>query len=181
MQFFFFCFYFPPQENKSASCMMSGFLQYSDNPKTWQRVFAVINKTQPLVLSLYAAEQVRQKNFFFPYIQNDDLPFYTFFFFPLSTQDTKPLSCISLLGCITEDPPQELHGQSCFNLRQSKSCHKFACENADVKRAWLAALGAAATGSDDCASESSGEEFIIVQEQATHRLFPHRLWATFYF
>ncbi|XP_051911606.1 FYVE, RhoGEF and PH domain-containing protein 4-like isoform X1 [Hippocampus zosterae] len=117
----------------SASCIMSGFLQYSDYPKTWQRVFAVINKMQPLVLSLYVAQQ-----------------------------DTKPLSCISLLGCIVEDPPPELHGQSCFNLRQSKSCHKFTCDHADVKRAWLAALRAAARGSDDCASESSGEEFVIV-------------------
>ncbi|KAM9772371.1 FYVE, RhoGEF and PH domain-containing protein 4-like isoform 2-T2 [Syngnathus typhle] len=115
-------------ETFPASCIISGFLQYGDNPKTWQRVFAVITKTEPLVLSLYAAQQ-----------------------------DVKPLSCIPLLGCKVEDPPQELKGQSSFNLRQSKSCHTFTCDDAHVKRTWLAALK-----TNDGASESSEEEFLIV-------------------
>ncbi|XP_077399500.1 FYVE, RhoGEF and PH domain-containing protein 4-like [Vanacampus margaritifer] len=120
--------YFP------TSCLISGFLQYGDNPKTWQQVWAVIAKTKPLVLSLYADQQ-----------------------------DVKPLSCIPLLGCTVEDPPQELQGQSCFNLRQSKSRHTFTCDHANVKQAWMATLkAAAATGSDDGNNESSGEELIIV-------------------
>ncbi|XP_061523421.1 FYVE, RhoGEF and PH domain-containing protein 4-like isoform X1 [Phycodurus eques] len=120
-------------ESFPASCMISSFLQYGDNPRTWQRVWAVVTKTEPLVLSLYAARQ-----------------------------DVKPLSCIPLLGCTVEDPSQKLQGQYCFNLRQSKSRHVFTCDHADVKQAWLAALKAAATSSDDCASESSGEEFISI-------------------
>ncbi|XP_077356067.1 FYVE, RhoGEF and PH domain-containing protein 4-like [Festucalex cinctus] len=121
------------EESFPASCLISGFLHYGDNPETWQRVWAVIAKTEPLVLSLYAAQQ-----------------------------DVKPLSCISLLGCIVEDLPQELRGQSCFNLRQSQSRHAFTCDRDDVKRAWLAALTAAVTGSDDGSSDSSGEELIVV-------------------
>ncbi|XP_061663459.1 FYVE, RhoGEF and PH domain-containing protein 4-like [Syngnathoides biaculeatus] len=120
-------------ESFPASCLISSFLQYGDNPKTWQRVWAVIPKTEPPVLSVYAARQ-----------------------------DAKPLSCIPMLGCTVEDPPQDPQGQLRFNLRQSKSTHVFTCDHADVKRAWLAALKAAAAPSDDGASESSGEEFVSI-------------------
>ncbi|CAK6984531.1 FYVE%2C RhoGEF and PH domain-containing protein 4-like [Scomber scombrus] len=96
---------------------MSGFLQYGDNPKTRQRVWSVITGTEPPVLYLYAA-----------------------------AQDVKPLSSIPLLGCSVEDSPQELQGQSCFCLSQSKTTHLFSCEGADLKQRWLAVLKAAGTG-----------------------------------
>uniref|UniRef100_A0A3B4UN22 FYVE, RhoGEF and PH domain containing 4b n=1 Tax=Seriola dumerili TaxID=41447 RepID=A0A3B4UN22_SERDU len=42
----------------SSDVVMSGFLQYGDNPKTWQRVWSVVTRTEPPVLSLYAVPQV---------------------------------------------------------------------------------------------------------------------------
>lgn len=38
--------------------VMSGFLRYGDNPKTWQREWTVIPRAEPPVLSLYAVPQV---------------------------------------------------------------------------------------------------------------------------
>ncbi|XP_077450301.1 FYVE, RhoGEF and PH domain-containing protein 4-like [Stigmatopora argus] len=117
-------------ESYPSSNVINGFLQYGDNPKTLQRVWAVISKTEPALLSLYAAPQ-----------------------------NAKPLSRIALLGYTVEDPPQELQGQSYFNLRQSKVSHFFTCDDIDTKQAWLAALKVAVTGSYD---GSSGEELIIL-------------------
>ncbi|XP_054655987.1 FYVE, RhoGEF and PH domain-containing protein 4-like [Dunckerocampus dactyliophorus] len=117
-----------------SNCVMSGFLQYGDNPKTWQRVWCVITNAEHPLLSLCA-----------------------------TSQDVKPLFSIPLLGCtVEEDPPQDLQGHFC--VRQSKSSHMFTCEDADFKQRWIAALKAAATGSnssDDCTGESSGEEFVL--------------------
>nr|XP_057934715.1 FYVE, RhoGEF and PH domain-containing protein 4-like isoform X2 [Doryrhamphus excisus] len=116
-----------------SNCVMSGFLQYGDNPKTWQRVWCVITNTEHPLLSLCAA-----------------------------SQDVKPLFSIPLLGCTVEDPPQDLQGHFC--VRQSKSSHMFTCEDVDFKQRWITALKAAAAasyGSDDCTSESSGEEFVL--------------------
>ncbi|XP_077565751.1 FYVE, RhoGEF and PH domain-containing protein 4-like [Stigmatopora nigra] len=120
-------------ESYPSANVINGFLQYGDNPKTWQRVWAVISKTEPAHLSLYAAPQ-----------------------------NAKPLSRIALLGYIVEDPPQELQGQSYFILRQSKVSHTFTCDDFDTKQDWLAALKVAVTGSNDHTSESSGEEFILL-------------------
>lgn len=101
----------------SSDNILSGFLLYGDNPKTLQQVWSVITRTEPPVLCLYTAPQ-----------------------------DVKPLSCISLLGCSVEDSPQELQGQPCFYLSQSKTTHTFCCEGSDLKQSWLTVLKAAATG-----------------------------------
>ncbi|XP_070785484.1 FYVE, RhoGEF and PH domain-containing protein 4-like [Enoplosus armatus] len=93
--------------------VMSGFLLYGDNPKTWQQVWSVITRTEPPVLYLYTAPQ-----------------------------DAKPLSCIPLLGCSVE----ELQGQPCFCLSQSKTTHTFSCDGLDLKQSWLTALKVAVTG-----------------------------------
>lgn len=47
-------------EMSAVSCdsIMSGFLLYGDNPKTWQQVWSVLSRTEPLTLYLYAAPQV---------------------------------------------------------------------------------------------------------------------------
>lgn len=47
-------------EMSAVSCdsIMSGFLLYGDNPKTWQQVWSVLSRTEPLTLCLYAAPQV---------------------------------------------------------------------------------------------------------------------------
>ncbi|XP_032361707.1 FYVE, RhoGEF and PH domain-containing protein 4 [Etheostoma spectabile] len=74
----------------SSDCVMSGFLLYGDNPKTWQQVWTVISHTEPPALHLYTAPQ-----------------------------DVKPLSSIPLLGCSVVDSLQELNGQLCFCLSQS--------------------------------------------------------------
>ena len=42
----------------SQDGIMSGFLLYGDNPKTWQQVWCVLSRTEPLTLCLYAAPQV---------------------------------------------------------------------------------------------------------------------------
>lgn len=42
----------------SSDCVMSGFLLYGDNPKTWQQVWTVISRTEPPALHLYTAPQV---------------------------------------------------------------------------------------------------------------------------
>lgn len=42
----------------SSGSVMSGFLQYGDHPKTWQRVWSNVPRTEPPVLHLYAASQV---------------------------------------------------------------------------------------------------------------------------
>ncbi|KAM7366958.1 hypothetical protein PAMP_014889 [Pampus punctatissimus] len=97
----------------SSDSVMTGFLQYGDNPKTWQRVWSVITRTKPPVLYLYAA-----------------------------SQDVKPFTSIPLLGCSVEDSPQELQGQSCFSLSQSKTTHTFSCEGVDLKQRWLTVLKA---------------------------------------
>ncbi|XP_040886561.1 FYVE, RhoGEF and PH domain-containing protein 4-like isoform X2 [Toxotes jaculatrix] len=146
----------------SSDSVMSGFLQYGDNPKTWQRVWSVVTRTEPPVLCLYA------------------LP-----------QDVKHLSVIPLLGCTVEDSPQELQGQPCFFLGQSKTTHTFSCDGLDLKQCWLAALKVAVTGripacmlagSDVTASGSrcgfngnvsdgsvsSGEEFSINGNKENH-------------
>ncbi|XP_056223521.1 FYVE, RhoGEF and PH domain-containing protein 4-like isoform X1 [Seriola aureovittata] len=146
----------------SSDVVMSGFLQYGDNPKTWQRVWSVIIRTEPPVLSLYAVPQ-----------------------------DVKHLSSIPLMGCSVEDSPQELQGQPCFCLGQSKTTHTFSCDSLDLKRRWLTVLNIAATGrmpvctligsdittngsgcgiNDNVSdgSVSSGEEFLINGNKETH-------------
>ncbi|KAM4615616.1 FYVE, RhoGEF and PH domain-containing protein 4-like [Polymixia lowei] len=100
--------------------VMSGFLQYGDNPKTWQRVWSVIPRTEPPVLCLYSAPQ-----------------------------DAKALSGVPLLGCSVDDSPcvvPELQGQASFSLRRSKSSHTFTCESPELKQQWLAVLQAAVKG-----------------------------------
>ncbi|GLD45829.1 FYVE, RhoGEF and PH domain-containing protein 4-like protein [Lates japonicus] len=57
-----------------SDVVMSGFLQYGDNPKTCQRVWSVITRTEPPVLSLYA-----------------------------DPQDVKQLSSVPLTGCSVEE------------------------------------------------------------------------------
>ncbi len=42
----------------SSDSLISGFLLYGDNPKTWQQVWAVISGTEPVALYLYTAPQV---------------------------------------------------------------------------------------------------------------------------
>ncbi|KAE8281552.1 FYVE, RhoGEF and PH domain-containing protein 4 [Larimichthys crocea] len=101
----------------SSDNIMTGFLLYGDNPKTLQQVWSVITRTEPPVLCLYTAPQ-----------------------------DVKPLSCIPLLGCSVEDSPQELQGQPCFCLSQSKTSHTFSCDGFDLKQSWLTVLKAAVTG-----------------------------------
>ncbi|XP_059182435.1 FYVE, RhoGEF and PH domain-containing protein 4-like isoform X2 [Centropristis striata] len=101
----------------SSDCVISGFLLYGDNPKTWQQVWSVITRTEPLVLHLYT-----------------------------DPQDVKPLSSIPLLGCSVEDSLQELQGQPCFCLSQSKTTHTFSCDGLDLKQSWLTALKVAVTG-----------------------------------
>ncbi|XP_041636190.1 FYVE, RhoGEF and PH domain-containing protein 4-like [Cheilinus undulatus] len=96
---------------------MSGFLLYGDNPKTWQQVWCVISRTEAPVLYLFTAPQ-----------------------------DVKPLSCIPLLGCSVKDSSQELQGQPCFHLSQSKSSHTFSCASLDLKRSWLTALRVSVDG-----------------------------------
>lgn len=39
--------------------VMSGFLQYGDNPQTWQRVWSVLIRAEPPVLYLYSVPQVK--------------------------------------------------------------------------------------------------------------------------
>ncbi|XP_078137675.1 FYVE, RhoGEF and PH domain-containing protein 4-like [Sander vitreus] len=101
----------------SSDCVMSGFLLYGDNPKTWQQVWTVISRTEPPALHLYTAPQ-----------------------------DVKPLSSIPLLGCSVEDSPQELQGQPGFCLSQSKTTHTFFCDRLDVKQSWLTVLKVAVIG-----------------------------------
>ncbi|KAL7371028.1 hypothetical protein ABVT39_016651 [Epinephelus coioides] len=130
----------------SSDCIMSGFLLYGDNPKTWQQVWSVITRAEPCVLHLYTAPQ-----------------------------DVKPLSSIPLLGCIVEDSPQELQGQRCFCLRQSKTTHTFSCDGSDLKQSWLTVLKVAVTGVYDIATNGSrcsvnssvidDEEFIIIGDE----------------
>uniref|UniRef100_A0A3P9CPK9 FYVE, RhoGEF and PH domain containing 4b n=1 Tax=Maylandia zebra TaxID=106582 RepID=A0A3P9CPK9_9CICH len=97
--------------------VMSGFLQYGDNPQTWQRVWSVLTRAEPPVLYLYSVPQ-----------------------------DLKPLFTIPLLGCSVEAFPQAFQGQSCFCLTQSKTSHTFTCDSRDIKRSWLSALKVAVTG-----------------------------------
>uniref|UniRef100_A0A3B4G0I5 FYVE, RhoGEF and PH domain-containing protein 4-like n=1 Tax=Pundamilia nyererei TaxID=303518 RepID=A0A3B4G0I5_9CICH len=97
--------------------VMSGFLQYGDNPQTWQRVWSVLTRAEPPVLYLYSVPQ-----------------------------DLKPLFTIPLLGCSVEAFPQAFQGQSCFRLTQSKTSHTFTCDSRDIKRSWLSALKVAVTG-----------------------------------
>ncbi|XP_074481362.1 FYVE, RhoGEF and PH domain-containing protein 4-like isoform X2 [Sebastes fasciatus] len=144
----------------SSDCVMSGFLLYGDNPNTWQHVWSVIPLTEPPVLQLYTAPQ-----------------------------DVKPMSSIPLLGSSVEDSPEDLQGQPCFCLRQSKSTHTFFCAGSGLKRSWLTALKDAATdrqctlnsydiitngsrcyinGNVSDGSVSSGEEFIIIGHQEYH-------------
>ncbi|XP_051247967.1 FYVE, RhoGEF and PH domain-containing protein 4-like isoform X2 [Dicentrarchus labrax] len=101
----------------SSDGLMSGFLLYGDNPKTWQQVWSVITRTEPPTLCLYTAPQ-----------------------------DVKPLSCIPLLGCRVEDSPQQLQGQPCFCLSQSRATHTFSCDSLDLKQSWLTVLKVAVTG-----------------------------------
>nr|XP_019947718.1 PREDICTED: FYVE, RhoGEF and PH domain-containing protein 4-like isoform X1 [Paralichthys olivaceus] len=132
----------------SGDVVISGFLQLGDNTKTWQRVWAVITGTEPPVLCLYTVPQ-----------------------------DVKQLLSIPLLGCSVEDSPQELQGQTCFRLTQSKTTHTFSCDGLDLKQRWMDVLKDAETGrmparslSDpdittygnvSDGSVSSGEELII--------------------
>ncbi|XP_078138099.1 FYVE, RhoGEF and PH domain-containing protein 4-like isoform X1 [Centroberyx gerrardi] len=110
----------------SSDAVMSGFLQYGDDPKTWQRVWSVITRTEPQVLYLYAAPQ-----------------------------DVKALCSIPLLVYSVEDSPPvalELQGWACFCLNQSISTHTFSCDGPELKQRWLAVLQAAACpvpGSDN--------------------------------
>uniref|UniRef100_A0A673BJ10 FYVE, RhoGEF and PH domain containing 4b n=1 Tax=Sphaeramia orbicularis TaxID=375764 RepID=A0A673BJ10_9TELE len=101
----------------SSHNLMSGFLQYGDNTKTWQRMWCVVTRTEPPVLHLYAAPQ-----------------------------DVRPLSTIPLLGCIMEELPQEFRGQAYFCLRHWKTTHSFVCDGLDLKERWLAVLKVAVTG-----------------------------------
>ncbi|TDG96821.1 hypothetical protein EPR50_G00232890 [Perca flavescens] len=144
----------------SSDCVMSGFLLYGDNPKTWQQVWTVISRTEPPALHLYTAPQ-----------------------------DVKPLSSIPLLGCSVEDSPQELQGQPCFCLSQSKTTHTFFCDRLDVKQSWLTFLKVAvigrqctlngygiATNSSTCGNSGTvndgsvctGEECIVNGDEVIH-------------
>ncbi|XP_031721693.1 FYVE, RhoGEF and PH domain-containing protein 4-like isoform X1 [Anarrhichthys ocellatus] len=129
--------------------VMCGFLLYGDNPKTWQQMWSVVTRSEPVLLHLYTAPQ-----------------------------DVKPLSSIPLLGYSVEDSPQELQGHPCFYLRQSKTTHTFSCDGLDLKQSWLNILKAAVTGrqydfntndsrwsitgSFSDGSASTGEEFLII-------------------
>ncbi|KAM9335042.1 FYVE, RhoGEF and PH domain-containing protein 4-like [Symphorus nematophorus] len=101
----------------STDSVMSGFLLYGDNPKTWQQVWSVITRTEPPVLCLYSA-----------------------------SQDVKPLTCLPLLGCSVEDSPHELQGQPGFCLSQSRTTHTFCCDGLDLKHSWMTVLKVAVTG-----------------------------------
>lgn len=52
---------FPQSETSVIASLMSGFLHYSHNPRMVQRVWAVLPRTEPTVLYLYAAPQVLQE------------------------------------------------------------------------------------------------------------------------
>ncbi|XP_076008567.1 FYVE, RhoGEF and PH domain-containing protein 4-like [Genypterus blacodes] len=103
----------------SRDAVISGFLQYSGSPKTWQPVWCVILRTEPPVLHLCT-----------------------------SPEDVKPVSSIPLLGSSVEDSAVDLevHGQACFSLTQSSSAHTFSCDSPDLKQRWLAVLRVTATG-----------------------------------
>lgn len=54
--------FFFPQSKASpgpTDSVMSGFLQYGDNPQTWQRVWSVLTRAEPPVLYLYSVPQVK--------------------------------------------------------------------------------------------------------------------------
>ncbi|XP_030576151.1 FYVE, RhoGEF and PH domain-containing protein 4-like isoform X2 [Archocentrus centrarchus] len=104
-------------ESEASSDTMSGFLQYGDNPQTWQRVWSVLTKTEPPVFYLYSVPQ-----------------------------DLEPLFTIPLLGCTIEAFPEAHQGQSCFCVTQSKTSHIFTCDSLDLKWSWLSALKFAVTG-----------------------------------
>ncbi|KAM3858993.1 FYVE, RhoGEF and PH domain-containing protein 4-like [Diretmus argenteus] len=105
-------------EASHGGAVMSGFLQYGDNPKTWQRVWCVIPRTEPLVLHLYT-----------------------------DPQDVKAQSSLPLLGYHVEDSlALELQGQACFCLNESNSTHTFWCDGPELKRRWLSVLQAAVMG-----------------------------------
>uniref|UniRef100_A0A665TDD4 FYVE, RhoGEF and PH domain containing 4b n=1 Tax=Echeneis naucrates TaxID=173247 RepID=A0A665TDD4_ECHNA len=134
----------------SCNTVMSGFLQYGDNPKTWERVWSVITRTEPPVLSLYS------------------LP-----------QDVKHLSRIPLMSCTVEDSPQELQGQPCFQLSQAKTTHTFSCDDLGSKQRWLTVLKVAVAGgrptctpaASDITTNGSGcgtEELIINGNKENH-------------
>ncbi|XP_028256362.1 FYVE, RhoGEF and PH domain-containing protein 4-like isoform X2 [Parambassis ranga] len=101
----------------SGDSATSGFLQYSDDPINWRRVWSVLIKTEPPVLLLYA-----------------------------DPQDVKPLFTIPLMGCSVDSSLQEVQGHPCFCLNQSKSTHIFSCDGQELKRSWLAAIEAAVKG-----------------------------------
>ncbi|CAL1568685.1 unnamed protein product [Knipowitschia caucasica] len=118
--------------------LMSGFLNYGDNPQTKQLTWTVLSKKDPLVLYLYA-----------------------------SPQDTKPQSTIPLPGYTVDTGPQDFQGQVCFSLRQSKISHTFFCDHTELRDRWMTALKAATAPSSDPgndASSSSSEDYVIIDD-----------------
>ncbi|KAJ0012507.1 hypothetical protein NQD34_016841, partial [Periophthalmus magnuspinnatus] len=133
-----------------SKILISGFLNYGDNPKTWQQTWTVLPKNDPSVLYLYAA-----------------------------SQDIKPQSTIPLLGYMVEKYPQEFPGQVCFCLRQSKITHTFFCEHMDLRDRWVTVLKTAihnttlalpstesCSGNVSDASSSSNEDYLIIDHEA---------------
>ncbi|XP_053718955.1 FYVE, RhoGEF and PH domain-containing protein 4-like isoform X1 [Synchiropus splendidus] len=94
-----------------GDAVFSGFLLYGYNPKTLQRLWCVLTRTEPPTLCLYSA-----------------------------SQDVKPFSIISLLECSVQDCPPELSGQSSFTLRDSSSTHSFTCDTSELRHHWLTLL-----------------------------------------
>uniref|UniRef100_A0A4W6DYL1 FYVE, RhoGEF and PH domain containing 4b n=1 Tax=Lates calcarifer TaxID=8187 RepID=A0A4W6DYL1_LATCA len=113
----------------TSDVVMSSFLQYGDNPKTYQRVWSVITRTEPPVLSLYA-----------------------------DPQDMKQLSSVPLTGCSVE----ELQGQPCFCLGQSKTTHTFSCDSPQLKQRWLTVLKVAVTGRMPASHTLTDSDVIII-------------------
>ncbi|KAK7902001.1 hypothetical protein WMY93_018770 [Mugilogobius chulae] len=125
--------------------LMSGFLNYGENPKTRQQTWTVLPKNDPSVLYLYAAPQ-----------------------------DMKPQSTIPLLGYKLEKCSEEFQGQVCFCLRQSKITHTFFCDHTDLRERWLSALKTAILNAtpallstDSCnyvcdASSSCSDDYVII-------------------
>uniref|UniRef100_A0A3P8T0L5 FYVE, RhoGEF and PH domain containing 4b n=2 Tax=Amphiprion percula TaxID=161767 RepID=A0A3P8T0L5_AMPPE len=126
---------YPPPA--STDSVLSGFLQYGDNPMIWQQMWCVLTRTEPQLLYLYA-----------------------------DPQDSKPQVSVPLLGCSVDSSPQELHSRRFFCLNQNKSRHVFCCEDPDVRQSWMTALKAAVVPKSISGSRcrGSGEESVINKE-----------------
>lgn len=76
----------------------------------------------------------------------------------LHLQDMKQLSSVPLTGCSVE----ELQGQPCFCLGQSKTTHTFSCDSPQLKQRWLTVLKVAVTGRMPASHTLTDSDVIII-------------------